>query len=111
MAVCLRLPNPLDDRLPILSSMDSKSRLRQLELVILPPFTPILDLAPLLVAKFFRLALKFRRASVPAVFSEQQDSDGMRGSRGLECVLRTVVDQNLRVDLLANLNASRLGRR
>ena len=55
------------------------------------------------MAEFFGLRFDLGATSVPSVVPEQQDSDWMRGSRGFERVLRRVVDQDLRVDLLAGL--------
>lgn len=61
------------------------------------------------MAKLFALALELRHASVPEVFPEQQDGDGMRGTRGLERVLGRVVDQDLCINFFAYLNVTRLG--
>lgn len=60
------------------------------------------------MAELFGLALDVRPTSVPIVVSKQQDGDGMWGRRSLERVLRRVVDQDLCVDLLADLNVTRL---
>jgi hypothetical protein len=106
--VCLGLSNPLDDRIPILSPVDSESRLGQLKLVILPPLASILDLILFFVAELFGLTLDLRQAFVPIVVPKQQDGDRMWGRPSLERVLCRVVDQDLCVDLLANLNATGL---
>jgi len=69
-----------------------ESRLWQLELIILPPLASILRLTLLFVAEFFGLTLDPRATPVPSIVPEQQDGDWMRGGRGLERVLRRVVD-------------------
>ena len=60
------------------------------------------------MAELFGLALDLRLTSVPTVVPKQQDSDGMWGRRSLECVLCRIIDQDLCVDLLADLNVTRL---
>jgi hypothetical protein len=109
VTVRLCLPDPLDDRIPVLSPVDLESGLGQLELIILPPLAPILRLVLLFVAEFFSLILDLRLASVPHVVSEQQGGDWMWGSCGFERVLRRVVDQDLCVDFLADLAMTLLG--
>lgn len=103
MAVCFRLSNPLDNRVPGLRPVDPKSRLRQLKLVILPPLASILNLVLLFVAELLYLAPDFRMTPVPHVFPEQQNGDWIWGSCGFERVLCRVVDQDLCVDFLADL--------
>jgi len=83
--------------------VDLESRLGQLELIIFPPLASILHPIPLFVAEFFVFRLDLCVTSVPLVVPIQQDCDWMRGGRGLERVLCRVVDQDLRVDLLAGL--------
>ena len=106
MTICLRLLDPLDNRIPVPSPVDSESRLRQLELVVFPPLAAILRPGPRLMAQLFDLGLDLRQTSVPVVFSEQKDSDWVRGGCGFERVLCRVVDQDLCVDLLADLHAT-----
>ena len=108
MTICLRLPDPLDDRIPSLRPVDPKSRLRQLELVILPPLASILHFVLLFVTELFNLALDLRLTPVPFVIPKQQNSDWMGSHRGLERVLCRVVDQDLCVYLLANLTMTLL---
>jgi len=109
MTICLRLPDPLDDRIPSLRPVDPKSGLRQLELIILPPLASILYFVLLFVIELFDLALDLRLSSVPFVIPEQQNSDWMRGHRGFERILCGVVDQDLCVYLLADLAMTLLG--
>ena len=75
MAICLRLLDPLDDCIPGLRPVDSEPRSRQLELVILPPLTPIFHFVLLFVAELFDFTLDLCLASVPFVAPEQQDCD------------------------------------
>jgi len=103
VTVCLRLPNPLNDRIPILSPVDFESRLGQFELIIFPPLTPVLHPTLLFVSEFIGLGLEIRATFIPFIVPKQQDGSWVWGSRDFERVLRRVVDQDLRVDLFANL--------
>lgn len=103
MAVRLGLPNPVDDCIPSLRPMNPKPRLRQLKLIVLPPLAPVLPPVLLFVAEFLDLTPDLRQTSVPAVAPEQQNSDWMGVRRGFERVLCGVVDQDLGIDLFADL--------
>ena len=103
MSVCLRLPNPVDDCIPSLRPLNPKPRLRQLKLIILPPLASVLPPVLLFVTELLELSPDRRPTSVPVVGPKQQNSDRIRVHRGFERVLCRVVDQDVGVDLLADL--------